>query len=297
MVIGMPIFNGEEINTDIHLYPKNEFVKDEKVLGSINNEEVYSNGEKLLNVTTGDIIGYEVKLNVPADIKVHESYSLTDTPSNGLELVNKEKLAVNVDGSKLVLNTDYTLTENAGGGFTLNFLINNDATVAAIAGKQVTVLYEMKLTAKVDPDKVASNSAQITVGTQPQEKLVTVIKPDPEKPVDPETPEVPVELTTGGKKFLKKDSHTGLGLAGAEFHVSQGVKFAEFDLVNGEYVFSKWVDLESAKTKITSLADGSLIVKGLLPSTGGSGIYGYLLVGGFLVISAYVWNKRSNKVA
>lgn len=202
----------------------------------------------------------------------------------------------------------------------------------------------MKLTAKVDPDKVASNSAQITVGTNPQEELVTVTKPDPEKPVDPETPEVPVEQTTGGKKFLKKDSHTGLGLAGAEFHVSQGVKFAEFDLIDGEYVFSKWVDVESTKTKITSLADGSLIVKGLkegsykltetkapsdkyvqlkdpvdfevkhgtfgeiplpvlnipkglLPSTGGSGIYGYLLVGGFLVISAYVWNKRSNKIA
>lgn len=37
------------------------------------------------------------------------------------------------------------------------------------------------------------------------------------------------------------------------------------------------------------------IKKGILPSTGGSGIYLFLIAGALLMSGAYVWNKRNKK--
>ena len=37
------------------------------------------------------------------------------------------------------------------------------------------------------------------------------------------------------------------------------------------------------------------IKKGILPSTGGSGIYLFLIIGALMMGAAYLWNKRNKK--
>lgn len=338
MVIAMPIYKltdtgkvSDIINNDIQLYPKNVTAEDQKIF---TNPDTFAfidvNGERIFNVTTGDILEFDVNLNVPADIAEKAQYSLTDTPSVGLEYVS-DSIVIN----GLVKDRDYTITENiATGGFTVEFDVNQDA-VKDLAGKVLKVSYEMKLTAEVNPDELQNNSANTSVNNHPNDAMDTV--------VDPEEPEVPV-FVTNGHRFIKKDGQTGNPLAGAEFILGNGKdQFAVLTLnTKGEYVFQSWTTKDLA-TKLTSDTQGQIKVigltkgdyilnetktpsdkyvqiegdidfvvtegygnttieqsilnhpKGLLPSTGGNGIYAYLAVGALMMVGSLIWFKRSNK--
>ena len=57
----------------------------------------------------------------------------------------------------------------------------------------------------------------------------------------------------------------------------------EFTVEHGKYATS---ELEVKNTP-----------KGLLPSTGGSGIYAFLIIGAGMMVGAYIWFKKSREQA
>ena len=56
-----------------------------------------------------------------------------------------------------------------------------------------------------------------------------------------------------------------------------------FTVVHGKYV--------------TSNLDVKNTPKGLLPSTGGAGIYAFIIIGAAMMIGAYIWFKKSRQQA
>ncbi len=270
IVLAMPIYtvdaNGDftnTLNTNIQVYPKNESQQDKK---EVTNREdfdlVTNNGETYRNVTTGDILNFKLTLNIPADLAKVSSYSVTDTPTDGLAYVDGT-----IDVAGLTVDKDYKVTKN-GNGFMLELINSGTAeapvytdTVLALAGKALTVTYSMKLTATIDPDQLQNNSAVVNVGGTDHEALVPT---EPDVPGNP-----PVKFGTGGKKFVKKDSQSNKTLAGAKFVVKNAEgKYAKFD-VNAaektatEYVFTEWVDTQAEADEVTSDSNGQFWIKGL----------------------------------
>lgn len=344
LVLALPIYTmnpadgkyTDELNRDVHLYPKNVTLVDEKLF--MNPEEFTSvdvDGKTVFNVTTGDVLDFNVKLIVPIDIADKEEYSLSDNPTVGLAYQTGT-----IKIGNLVLGEDYTVEEDLVGGFKIVF--NVDSTkLHAYAGKTLTVEYQMMLTAEVTPDSIYENKAHVSVDRDPRPDMKTKVKPDPENPGEPEEP----QFKTNGHKFVKEDAKTGDALAGAEFILgNKKGEFAQFATdknSKGEYVFVKWGTKDEA-TKLVSDSDGEIKVigltkgnyilnetkapsdkyvqikgdieftvvdgyattefqsilnhpKGLLPSTGGSGIYAYLVIGTLMMFGSVIWFKRSNQ--
>jgi fimbrial isopeptide formation D2 family protein/LPXTG-motif cell wall-anchored protein len=277
------------------------------------------------NMERGQKIAFRLTLNIPSDI-ADVTYSVTDTPTEGLQFIADSLIA---DG--LTAGSDYTITANGDGGFTLA-LNSNSATVQALAGSTLIIDYQMELTKDLVPDAIEGNKANVKIGDTPQPEVTPKEK-----------------FQTGGKKIVKKDAHTDKTLAGAEFVViNKAGQYGEFELntAGTAYALIGWVDTATSKSTITSLANGSVNViglkdgeytlnetkapsdkyvkipdgtikfevkvgtyeeaqvitvpntpKGLLPSTGGSGIYIYLVIGAALMLGAYSWFRKSKAQA
>ena len=334
-VLVMPLYemnpNGTFTPTklpEVHVYPKNETVTDTKEVVSFDGLDLITeDGTVYRNVEIGQKIPFKLTLNIPEDIAEVESYSVTDTPTLGLAYADG---TLQVEGLQA---GDYTFTTNDNGGFTIELSLESE-TVKALAGKQLVITYQMALTKEALPDTPYENGAAVTIGgNDPQETI---------KPKDPENPENPVKFITGGKRFIKTDAHTELGLGEAEFVVKNGNQFAVFtNNEAGEYAFIEWSDEAVDNSKVVSaentgafniiglkygtytlsevgtpngyvpIADLEFDVvyngynaengirnvpntpKGLLPSTGGNGIYAFLAVGALLMIGSYIWFKKS----
>ncbi|HFI0792645.1 TPA: SpaH/EbpB family LPXTG-anchored major pilin [Streptococcus suis] len=258
MVVAMPIYKldatqkpTDDINTNIQLYPKNETAKDNKEFSNAGDfSNVTINGQDFANVTTGDILNYQLTVNIPANIgdpNAVESFIIHDRPSVGLALVTDTPIKVGT----LTSGTDYNVSyEN--GGFTVDLILTSE-NVKLLAGKKLQLTYNMKLTAEVNPDQLQRNKASVQINKSAEQVI------EPPKPVG-----------TGGYQFVKKDAQTGKTLKGAEFVVTNEgqTNFAEFTTNSkNEYVFSKWVDSKTPETKIVSDDSGSIKVIGLTNGT------------------------------
>jgi hypothetical protein len=49
--------------------------------------------------------------------------------------------------------------------------LKQSENVGKLAGSQLIATYKMKLTAEVNPDDLVNNSAQVTIGNNPQDKI------------------------------------------------------------------------------------------------------------------------------
>ena len=323
MVVVMPVYKPgtTTINSQIHLYPKNETGEDQKVLtNQADFTEVDFNGTKYPNVSSGALLNYALTVNIPVNIAEAnvQSFVIQDAPSNGLALADLAAVKV----GDLVQGTDYTI---AATNNRFEIALKTDApNVKQLAGQKLLVTYPMQLTASVDPDQVIQNKATISVNNQPGTDLI-------------------VKTVTGGKKFKKIDAQTDKGLAGAQFVVKKGDQFAMFKQDQADtYLFDKWVSDEAQATKISSGNNGQLLVVGLangnhslievkapngyllnennrptkdftvvagqygtetisfenirkggfLPQTGSIGIYAFVVVGLMLMGGAYFWNRK-----
>ena len=336
LVLAMPIYKADGTqNFDIHLYPKNVEMTDEKLFDNKNDvpkgATVSINGKEYYNVTTGDILDFELHLNIPIDIE-KRTYTFADTPTDHFAY---EKGSLFIAGLEA---EDYVMEETElGFKVTLNTERKN---VQALAGKTMVVTYQMKLTTEVLPDELENNQATVTIDGENRPSLETHLKTDPDEPE--------VVFGTGGKKFVKENAQTGEKLPGAEFIVKNETgEFAKFladKNTKGEYVFERWVTTEEEASRIASNDNGSIAIigltngtyslkevktpsekyvllkseisfvvqhgtygdiekivtventpKGLLPSTGGSGIYIFLVVGASLMLGTYLWYRKSNQ--
>ena len=184
----------------------------------------------------------------------------------------------------------------------------------------------MKLTAEVNPDQLQSNKASVEINNTPEQEI------EPPKPVgtggyqfvkkDAQTGKTLkgaefvvtnedqtefAEFTTNSKNeyvFSKwVDSKT---LATKVVSDNNG-SIKVIGLTNGNYVLnetktpsSDYVILKDGTIKFTvehgkyatSELDVANTPKGLLPSTGGSGIYAFLILGASMMLGAYIWFKK-----
>ncbi|MGX7204180.1 SpaH/EbpB family LPXTG-anchored major pilin [Enterococcus pingfangensis] len=332
IVLAMPIYGittntsgnvtyTDELNKDIHLYPKNLTATDTKEVDYGDTAvPVYDDEEKLLyyTATTADTFDYTLTINIPANIDSLGSFTITDIPTAGLALVAEPTV-----GSELIEDTDYTFNES-GNGFVIG-LAPGSTAVKALAGQTLTITYQMKFVDTIDVDDLQNNTAYVSINGTKQPDLITD------------------EVGTGGHKFTKVDSHTGEGLVGAEFVIKNAEnKFAKFtELSDGTYKFDGWEDNQPQATTIKSKTGGALNViglsngsyslietkapsdkyvqltdavaftvthgeyentalntevsntpKGLLPSTGGNGILLFLAIGLGLMAGAFIWYKK-----
>lgn len=334
IVLTMPIYkeNTNEINTSIHIYPKNEqqtmLTKDltEKAKKDL---AVTINGQTIYNVEKGQRFDYTVSASLPWNIQDKDFFRVIDTPNVGMKAFAD---TIKIEG--LALNTDYTVKEDTSGrGFVVEFNTKSDK-VKALAKQKVTITYEAMLTEDAPLDTGIGNEAKIEVGNG--------VTPEPSDP----TIEGP-KVYTGGKKFKKVDDKSGKDLAGAKFHLVKldaAGKVSEYATYkNGAYT---WTANKTEATSYESNAKGEFevlgltyseklptgfsyaveeyeapegyallnepvkfnvtkgefedvvlsitnIKKGLLPSTGGNGIYMFLVVGSVLMMGALVWYRRT----
>lgn len=335
MVVAMPIYKLDanleptnDINKDIQLYPKNETAKDTKVFSNLGQfNQVTVNDTTFANVTTGDTLNYKLTVNIPANIgdsNAVTSYKINDKPSAGLALV-----AGTVKVGSLVKDTDYTITEHDG-GFTVDLKLDS-AAVKALAGQKLQLAYNMTLTATVDPDALQSNNASVQINNDTEQKIT------PPTPVgtgghkftkkDAQTGTVLqnakfvvtnkdqskfATFTTnanGDNVFTKwvdeKDAATRvvsdangsirvIGLLNGDYGLN------ETDTPSANYVLLKdgtiTFTVEHGKYGASNL-EVKNTPKGLLPSTGGAGIYAFIIIGAAMMIGAYIWFKKSRQQA
>ena len=335
MVVAMPIYKldanlkpTDTPNTDIQLYPKNETAKD---ILEFSNEGTFTpvtvNGTKFANVTTGDTLNYKLTVNIPANIgdsNAVTSYKINDKPSAGLALV-----AGTVKVGSLVKDTDYTITEHDG-GFTVDLKLDS-AAVKALAGQKLQLTYDMNLTATVDPDALQSNNASVQINNDTEQQIT------PPTPVgtggykftkkDAQTGNVlqnakfvvtnkdqskfaTFTTNTNGDNVFTKWVDTKDAATKVVSDANGSIRV--IGLLNGDYVLNE-TDTPSANYVL--LKDGTITFtvehgeygasnldvkntpKGLLPSTGGAGIYAFLIIGAAMMISAYIWFKKSRQQA
>ncbi|TLQ12836.1 SpaH/EbpB family LPXTG-anchored major pilin [Pseudolactococcus raffinolactis] len=335
MVVAMPIYKLDakleptnDINKDIQLYPKNETAKDTKEFSNLGQfNQVTVNDTTFANVTTGDTLNYKLTVNIPANIgdsNAVKSYKINDKPSAGLALV-----AGTVKVGSLVKNTDYTITEHDG-GFTVDLKLDS-AAVKALAGQKLQLAYNMTLTATVDPDALQSNKASVQINNDTEQQIT------PPTPVgtggykftkkDAQTDKVlqNAKFVVTNKDQSKFATFTTNANGDNVFTKWVDAKDAAtkvvsdangsirvIGLLNGDYVLNE-TDTPSANYVL--LKDGTITFtvehgkygasnldvkntpKGLLPSTGGAGIYAFIIIGAAMIIGAYIWFKKSRQQA
>lgn len=335
MVVAMPIYKLDakleptnDINKDIQLYPKNETAKDTKEFSNLGQfNKVTVNDTTFANVTTGDTLNYKLTVNIPANIgdsNAVKSYKINDKPSAGLDLV-----AGTVKVGSLVKNTDYTITEHDG-GFTVDLKLDS-AAVKALAGQKLQLAYNMTLTATVDPDTLQSNKASVQINNDTEQQIT------PPTPVgtggykftkkDAQTGKVlqKAKFVVTNKEQSKFATFTTNAKGDNVFTKWVDTKDAAtkvvsddngsirvIGLLNGDYVLNE-TDTPSANYVL--LKDGTITFtvehgkygasnldvkntpKGLLPSTGGAGIYAFIIIGAAMMIGAYIWFKKSRQQA
>lgn len=335
MVVAMPIYKLDanleptnDINKDIQLYPKNETAKDTKEFSNLGQfNQVTVNDTTFANVTTGDTLNYKLTVNIPANIgdsNAVTSYKINDKPSAGLALV-----AGTVKVGSLVKDTDYTITEHDG-GFTVDLKLDS-AAVKALTGQKLQLAYNMTLTATVDPDALQSNKASVQINNDTEQQIT------PPTPVgtggykftkkDAQTGKVlqNAKFVVTNKDQSKFATFTTNANGDNVFTKWVDTKDAAtkvvsdangsirvIGLLNGDYVLNE-TDTPSANYVL--LKDGTITFtvehgkygesnldvkntpKGLLPSTGGAGIYAFIIIGAAMMIGAYIWFKKLRQQA
>lgn len=335
MVVAMPIYKLDEnlkptndINKDIQLYPKNETAKDIEEFSNLKDFTKFTvNDTEFANVTTGDTLNYKLTVNIPAnigDLNAVKSYKINDKPSAGLALV-----AGTVKVGSLVKDTDYTITEHDG-GFTVDLKLDS-AAVKALAGQKLQLAYDMTLTATVDPDALQSDKASVQINNDTEQQIT------PPTPVgtggykftqkDAQTGRVlqDAKFVVTNKDQSKFATFTTNANGDNVFTKWVDTKDAAtkvvsdangsirvIGLLNGDYVLNE-TDTPSANYVL--LKDGTITFtvehgqygasnldvkntpKGLLPSTGGAGIYAFIIIGAAMMIGAYIWFKKSRQQA
>lgn len=146
-----------QLNTDIHVYPKNVSAENIKEMTNVDVfGSVTINGKEYPNVQIGDVLNYKLTIQIPTNIGTRTSFVIKDTPGAGMAVAIPENLVV----TGLTSPTDYTVTISpTRNELTIN-LVPGSTNVKALAGDALVITYNMVLTENAVPDtiKVRSNT-------------------------------------------------------------------------------------------------------------------------------------------
>ena len=289
------------------------------------------------NLTTGDEIEYKLTLNIPADIlKNGVTYSVTDTPTAGLAYVKDSFAATGlVAGTDYELAEDsatggFTVTlkqsENvgklAGSQLIATYKMKLTAEVNPddLVNNSAQVKIGNNLQDKITPPTQFGTGGYIK-GKTTQEEFYKFVKKDSQSGATLSGAEFVVkqdsnfaifedakntkgeyifkEWTTDEAKATKivSDDKGELKVIGLK---NGGYRLEEKATSSDKYVLlDEDVDFTVEHGQYGSQELKSVLntPKGLLPSTGGNGIYAFLIIGSALMIGAYAWFKKSKTQA
>lgn len=275
----------DTFNTDVHLYPKNEVREADKKVnvpaGDELREVILDKGDEgtetisYLDLEKGKQVSYTITAPIPYFIDsingdssaVIKNFVITDTPTAGLSYFDQE-IEVKVGEEELVKGTDYSVAQSDN-GFAVTILtetngVANAETLAKLAegrGGDLTITYNMLVTATIKADEFHNNTATILIGRNDAYDYDEEVIPDE-------------KVATGGRKFEKYDASSKQTLSGAQFEIWNGNKdkFAVFYKDGAELTTYEagadrivWSDSGSgvAATKFTSDDQGKFEVQGL----------------------------------
>lgn len=332
IVLTLPIFksgSNTEINNDVQIYPKDE--QTEAITKDLNDnskkslEVTLHNGDKVYNAEYGQTFGYNITVAVPWNIKDKTTFEVVDTPNKGIKAdVN------NVTVPGLTKGTEYTVTANVDG-----FKVTFDTSKAAVkkaAGKKLVVNYGVTLTNDAVPDVAIGNKAELTIGNDSYvaegPKIYTggtkFIEQDKDSKKTLDNAEFQLVKVDNSGKVVSYANQAADGKytwsgtdTNATTYTSNATGLVE---VKGLPYSSKLEEDQSYALIETKAPEGyakltapvnfvvtqgaqkfeiNNITKGLLPSTGGNGIYIYIAAGLVVVVLAaigYSIAKRREEV-
>lgn len=332
IVLTMPIYKTSDtsaINHDIQIYPKNvkstPITKDLDEASKKDLAVTLPDGSTIYNAQYGKSFGYNITVNVPWNIKDKDTFNVVDKPDTGIDI---DASTVSIDG--LTKDTDYTVNKKDN-GYQVVFKTTS-AAVQALAGKSLTITYKATLTNKATPDKAIGNTATLSIGngtditstsangpriytggaqfvkkdSQSNKTLAgakfQLVKVDSNGNIvsyadssytwsDSATGATTYTSDTNGLVALKGLSysdklHSGESYALLEIQAPDGYAKLDspvkFSITKGSFDDSNKITIDNTK-------------EGLLPSTGGKGIYIFLAIGIVIMIVAFGGYKAIKK--
>ena len=216
MVVVLPVYTAEDIVlSTIHLYPKNE-----KAVHEEPSFEKIVPG-KAESYQFGDIVTYEIALDVPLDILDYTRFEVSDVADLGL-VYQAASLKVLIEDEAIM---DLYHLEETDSGFTAKF--TDFKAMHEYAGKEMTFRYQMQLVDVKTETNAFKNKARLVTNFEELEREV--------------------EVKTGGKRFVKVDlaDDTQL-LAGAKFQIRNANK----QYLSKTSVGYAWVDDAKAENLV-----------------------------------------------
>ncbi|MFV0558569.1 MAG: SpaH/EbpB family LPXTG-anchored major pilin [Enterococcus sp.] len=323
----------DELNTNIQLYPKNETAEATKEFTNIDDFEtnVTIAGEEYKNVTTGDVFEYQLNVPIPANIADPtqvSSFVITDMPDEGLEY---QAETVAIPGLEA---TDYSVTEQAG-GFTITLDVASNAVKALAGQTliitydmkltaEVVPDTGLKNSASVTVNN--ESTTEITPPTGVTTSGKKFVKTDAHTGDELAGAKFVVQNAAGEYATFTRSSTNeyvfeswvteqasatevesaatatvggpGVGEIWIKGFVNGDYKLIETQAPSDEYVkLSEAIEFTITNPGYSTeeLTNVTNTPKGLLPSTGGNGIYAFLAIGLALMTGAVIWYKRSKE--
>ncbi|MGN1113779.1 MAG: isopeptide-forming domain-containing fimbrial protein [Oscillospiraceae bacterium] len=203
-------------------------------------------------------IGQEIEMQLVGNLSVdateyakYDTYNFIfhDTYSAGLDTPSDITAAIYAsDGT--TKKADLTVTADTATAGKLTVDCGDIKAAGAAAGDKIIVTYKTKLNASAKVYKELGN----------ENKVYLEYSNNPVSGGTGKTVEVPVTVATYGADISKVQTGTTTKVAGAEFYLKKGTKFAKLDS-NNKLV--SWEDSEATATKITTTEDGPIMVYGL----------------------------------
>lgn len=333
IVLVMPLNQASTKGNPLHIYPKNQtkktLTKDLNKLDSL--DKIID--KKHSNITDavlgyGDEVSYTVSVVVPADITSLDKFDVTDTPDDGLKIDTSSILIHGEQSSVTVPGWQFTPAPDGSPKFTINF---DTSKLADYAGKTILITYNATVNKKFEPGTTINN--HISLNNQPKVHGTTPIttggarfeKTDADTGNGLKGAEFLV-TSKDGKKYL---TDTGTGYEWKElpanfdaesydpaaldktavvltsgkngdFEVT-GLGFGDYSLteVKAPEGHALLTEPQTFKVDKDSYDEDHVIkianaAEGVLPHTGGMGIYVIMLVGA-VIIAAGIFFLRRNK--
>lgn len=196
----------------------------------------------------GETVSYEATVTVPVNISRMEVFNIFDNPT-GLA-IDTSSVHVYDNGTDLVTTNSYIVTSQAGGGFKIEFQI---PTMAAYAGKTLTINYDATITAAAASDDKATNSIKLTY----TDNLTPDSTETSDTGDDTETKLYTANIT---KKLGSESGSAGVGV---KFQVYDNANATgnplKFTAITGGYT----LDPAGTVTDLITGADGKLSIHGL----------------------------------
>lgn len=335
IVLTMPIYKTSDtsaINHDIQIYPKNvKSTPITKDLDDASKKELAVNfdGSTIYNAEYGQSFGYNITVNVPWNIKDKGTFNVVDKPDTGIDI---DASTVSIDG--LTKGTDYTVNQKdngyqvvfkttsaavqalAGKSLTITYkaTLTNNATPGTAIGNTATLNIgngtDITSTPANGP-KIYTGGAQFVKKDSQSNKTLAgakfqLVKVDSNGNIvsyatqasdgsytwnDSATEATTYTSDTNGLVALKGLSYSdkldsGESYALLEIQAPDGYAKLDspvkFSITKGSFDDSNKITIDNTK-------------EGLLPSTGGKGIYIFLAIGIVIMIVAFGGYKAIKK--